>query len=174
MAKKKVVIWLNTAFFLFTYRSYTRFPRIPTCIPEFSVLVILVTFTYRMYTRTAIYQPHTRIYYIYQLYTDLWKPLFCFLLWSDIFLENLVIFLGYLCIFKYRRQTQIQQAGNVCKDQDRQNSRSYVMHRLKQAGHRIVQKYHAHFHKIFQVGFRQANHVGIGNKTDAKPVMRML
>ncbi len=82
-------------FFLFTHCSYTRFPHIPVCIPEFSVLVILATFTYHMFTRTAIYQSQTRIYYIYQLYTNLWKPLFCFLLWADIFLENSVIFLGY-------------------------------------------------------------------------------
>ncbi len=66
---KKRSVYDFIRLFLFTYRSYTRFPRIP--VPEFSVLVILVTFTYHMYTRTAIYQPHTRIYYIYQLYTNL-------------------------------------------------------------------------------------------------------
>ncbi len=89
---KKRLVWFHTAF-LFAYRSYTRFPHIPVCIPEFSILVIFVTFTYRFNTRTAIYQPHTRIYYIYQLYNNLWKPLFWLLSWSDIiFLEILQIF----------------------------------------------------------------------------------
>ncbi len=45
--------------FLFTYRSYTRFPHIPVWIPEFSILVIFLTFTYHVYTRTVIYQPYT-------------------------------------------------------------------------------------------------------------------
>ncbi len=172
---KKRLVYDFMRLFLFTYRSYTRFSHIPVCIPEFSVLVILVTFTYHMYTRTAIYQLHTRIYHIYQLYTNLWKPLFCFLPWSDIFVENLVIFLGYLCIFKYCRQTQIQQAGNVCKNQDRRNSRSYVMHCLKQVGHRIVQKYHAHFIKFFEWSLDKPTICWpIGNKTDAKSVMHTL
>ncbi len=60
--QKKRSLYNFIQLFLFTYRSHTRFPRIPVYIPEFSVLVILVTFTYRMYTRTAIYQPHTRIF----------------------------------------------------------------------------------------------------------------
>ncbi len=69
--QKKRSVYNFIQLFLFTYRSYTRFPRIQVCIPEFSILVFLLTFTYHMYTRTAIYQPHTRIYYIYHLYTDL-------------------------------------------------------------------------------------------------------
>ncbi len=82
--------------FLFTYRSYTRFPHIPVCIPEFSILVILLTFTYHLYTRTVIYQPHTRIFTYTSCIPNCENPHLCALPWSDIFFETWVIFLGYL------------------------------------------------------------------------------
>jgi len=40
---------------------YTRFPHIPVCTPEFAILVIFVALTHHLYTRTIIYQLHTRI-----------------------------------------------------------------------------------------------------------------
>ncbi len=58
-------------FFVHILLFYQISTYIPICIPEFSVLVILVTFTYHLYTRTVIYQPHTKIFIIYQLYTKL-------------------------------------------------------------------------------------------------------
>ncbi len=46
--------------------------------------------------KQCIYQPHTRISGIHLLYTILRKHPFSFLLWKDIFLEILVMSLGYL------------------------------------------------------------------------------
>ncbi len=63
---KKVVVPFFVAF-LVIYCTYTRFPHIPVCVPKFWILVIFVTITYHLHTKTVIYQPHTRISDIYLL-----------------------------------------------------------------------------------------------------------
>ncbi len=77
---KKVIIQLYTDFFLFT-----------SCVPDFHGLYTrnfnfrhCCTFTFCVYTRTVIYQPHTRIFDIYSLIPNQENHLLCFWPWSDI------------------------------------------------------------------------------------------
>ncbi len=92
-------IWLFSSithvYQIFTYTGlYTR---------NFKIRIFM-TFTNHLYTRTVMYQPHTKFFYTFQFYTRLFLPLFCFLSRSDIFLlipHKIWSLIQNQCVWKY-------------------------------------------------------------------------
>ncbi len=68
---------------------YTIFLHLPVCIPEITIIDILVTFTYHLYNRTVKYQPQTKIFEMNQFYTKLFYHHFSYFAVVRHFLDDI-------------------------------------------------------------------------------------